>query len=474
MRMICCFFVLLSLGACSIPQASAPVRPDQLQFEPLVFEFPQVQRARLSNGIEVYLKEDQDLPLIELTALIGGGSIFDPAEKTGLSQLFAESLATGGAGDYTPRQFEEKLANMAVDMSVNSDTYAYTLGMSLHQRDLRESFALLALLLRQPRFDAERVDLACKRLIEGVRRQNDNPDALASRLMAKAIYEDHPLGRSASQLSLKNIDRDDLLALHRTYFQPQNMSIAVSGAIDLNELTRLFEEFLGSWPNAEMPDLTPPKLVKKPQKGEVFVAVKDIPQTTIMLGQPGIEKNNPDAMALRVANFILGGGGFNSRMMREIRSNRGLAYSVYSYFKVGYRLPELFMASCETACSSTLEVISLMRAQMHELIDNPVSEEELRVAKESLINSFVFAFNDSHSIVTRQQRLDFYTYPADYLQTYREKISAVTAADVQRVAAEYLHPDQLQIVLVGRGSEFEDEVPATLGLPSQRVELGIE
>jgi len=346
--------------------------------------------------------------------------------------------------------------------------------MSLHQRDLRESFALLALLLRQPRFDAERVDLACKRLIEGVRRQNDSPDALASRLMAKAIYEDHPLGRSASQLSLKNIDRDDLLALHRTYFQPQNLSIAVSGAIKLDKLTRLLQELLGSWPNGVMPDLSPPQLVKKPQKGEVFVAVKDIPQTTIMLGQPGIEKNNPDAMALRVANFILGGGGFNSRMMREIRSNRGLAYSVYSYFKVGYRLPELFMASCETACSSTLEVISLMRAQMHELIDNPVSEEELRVAKESLINSFVFAFNDSHSIVTRQQRLDFYTYPADYLQTYREKISAVTVTDVQRVATKYLHPDLLQIVLVGRGEEFENEVPATLGLPTQRVELGIE
>lgn len=474
MRIIWYVFAFLLLGACSLPQTPESVRPDQLQFEPLVFDFPQLQRARLSNGIEIYLKEDRDLPLIELTALIGGGSIFDPVDKTGLSQLFAESLATGGAGDLSPREFEKKLANMAVDMNVASDTYAYTLELSLHRRDLQETFQLLALLLREPRFDAERVDLACKRLVEGVRRQNDRPDVLATRLMAKAVYQDHPLGRSPSQSSLEHIRRDDLLALHRTYFQPQNLSIAVSGAIDLQELTQLLEQLLGSWPQGEMPDLTPPQLTENSQNGGVYVADKDIPQTTIMLGQPGIEKDNPDAMALRVANYILGGGGFNSRMMREIRSNRGLAYSVYSYFKIGYRLPELFVASCETACSSTLEVVSLMRAQMQDLIDRPVSEDELRVAKESLINSFVFAFNDSHSVVTRQQRLDFYAYPADYLQTYREKISAVTVDDVQRVAAEYLHPDKLQIVLVGRGKEFEEAVPATLGLPIQRADLGIE
>ncbi len=161
-------------------------------------------------------------------------------------------------------------------------------------------------------------------------------------------------------------------------------------------------------------------------------------------------------------------------MMREIRSNHGLAYSVYSYFQIGRFLPELFIAKCETKCDTTLEVVSMMRAQMQELIDMPVSDGELNTAKESLINSFVFAFNNSHSIVTRQQRLDFYDYPPDYMQSYRQKIADVTIEDVQRVAKKYLHPDQLQIVLVGRRNEFEQDPASALGMPVEHVDLGLE
>ena len=474
MRKLLLILLGFVLAGCGASRVSTPVRPDQLSFPALQFIFPKVEHAKLDNGIEIYLKSDHDLPLVEVTVMVGGGSVFDPPDKTGLSELFVDSLRSGGAGELSPDAFDETLDDMAVDLSVDSSSYAYTLDMSMRRADAVRAFGLLADLLRRPDFNPQRIEVARQGLIDGVRRRNDNPAAIAGRTLAQTIYRDHPFGRVAKISTLDNISRDDLLRLHQTYFQPQNLSVAVSGDISLDELKNLLNQLLGDWQETAQPDLEPPPLPEMPRQGGVAIADKDIPQTTILIGQPGIDKNNPDLMALKVANFILGGGGFNSRMMREIRSNRGLAYSVYSYFQVGRELPELFVAQCETKCESTLEVVSLMRAQMQELIDKPVSARELKTAKDSLINSFVFAFTSSHSIVTRQQRLDFYHYPADYMQTYRSRIAAVTAADVQRVAAKYLHPDQLQIVLVGRRNEFEQDPAAALGLPERDVDLNLE
>jgi zinc protease len=472
MRLFLTTILLGLLTACSAPLA--PLRPDALQFPELIFDFPRVEQLTLSNGIQVYLRTDHDLPLVEVTGLIGGGSIFDPPNRTGLSELFAESLQTGGAGLRSPRQFEETLENMAADLSVSSSAYSYQVDMSMRRRDLASGFELLADLLRRPQFDPQRLEIARQGMIEGVRRQNDDPGSIAERTLAHLIYGDHPLGRFARKSSIENIQREDLLKLHETYFQPVNLSFAVSGDIDPAELENLLTRTLGDWARGERPNLEPPPLPKAPDRAGVYIADKEIPQTTILMGEPGIAKDNPDAMALRVANYILGGGGFNSRLMREIRSNHGLAYSVYSYFEIGRRLPELFIARSETKSQSTQDVVKMMRAEIQGLIERPVSAEELATAKESLINSFVFAFDNSHAVVTRQQRLDFYRYPPDYMQTYRQKIAAVTQAEVQRVARKYLHPDQLQIVLVGQQAAFGPDLAAVLGLPVKNIDLGVE
>ena len=188
-----------------------------------------------------------------------------------------------------------------------------------------------------------------------------------------------------------------------------------------------------------------------------------MPQTTILAGEGGIDKDAPDLQAVRVMNWILGGGGFNSRLMREVRSNRGLAYSVYSYFQVGRRLPGPFIAGTETKSATTFEVLRLFRGEMERMRREPVSAAELALAKESLINSFVFAFTDSHEVVSQQLRLDFYHYPADYLQGYRERLAAVTAADVLQAAQDHLHPERQALVVVGDPAAFDGD-PAGLGL----------
>lgn len=467
------FFPLILIAAllagCGQPLTSMPQRPDQLQFPPLEFSFPAVERQQLANGIKVYLKEDHELPLVEISLLVGGGNVHDPFAETGLSQLFAQVLESGGTLSASPAELEAELEAMAAELSVSSSSYSYGIDLSLHRRDLRRGLEILAELLRRPRFDQERLELAKRQMVDAIRRKNDDPKSVSGRLLAQAVYRQHPFGSYPRISTVESFTREHLLQMHRRYFRPDNLWFAVSGAVEQSELFALLNDTLGGWQAAGSLDLSLPPLPEAPH-GRIISADKQIPQTSILMGHPGISKDNPDLFALRVANYILGGGGFNSRMMREIRSNRGLAYSAYSYFQVGQRLPELFIASSETKAESTLEVVQLMRRLIQELIDQPVSEAELELAKQSLINSFVFAFTDSHSVVSRKLRLDFYDYPDQYLETYRQKLAAVTVADVQRVAKTYLQPQRLQIVLVGDSDRYAEAIKA-LELPLKVVEL---
>jgi zinc protease len=455
------FLLIWLLPACAPLQRE--VRPDQLAFPPLVFHVPEVETVELPNGIRLYLKEDPEIPLVQMTAMLGAGSIGEPASLTGLASLFAETLRTGGAGDYTPAALDNRLEQLAANLGVATDAYATTLDLSLLASDLETGLAILADLLRRPAFAPERLELARKQMIEGIRRQNDEPGEIASRALMRALYGDHPLGRTPTVATAAAVGRDDLLDFHRRYFHPNNLWLAVSGDFDRTELLAFIEQTLGDWPRAEfVPQPIPP--VTAAATPLVLVGQKDIPQTTILIGELGIDKDAPDLHAVRVMNYILGGGGFNSRLMREVRSNRGLAYSVYSYFQVGRRLPGPFIAGCETKSASTIEVIRLMRQMMTEMRETSISAAELALARESLINSFVFGFTDSHEVVSQLLRLDFYDYPPGYLETYRDQLAAVTAEDVLAAARRRLNPDRQKLILVGDVNAF-DAAPAELGLP---------
>jgi zinc protease len=466
------FFYLLAgilLSGCAHNVLDPQVRPDELTSPPLEFSFPDVVRQQLNNGMKLYLKEDHELPLVELSLMIEGGSLYDPLDKTGLSQFFAKTLSTGGTESLTPEKLEAELESMAAILTVSSSSYAYEINLSLHRNDLQRGIEILADLLRRPRFDENRMELVKHQMLESIYRKNDDPSSIAGRILGEAVYPGHPFGAYPTAEVVSGFTREDLFELHQRYFQPQNLWLAVSGDVQQDELVALLEQQLGDWTSTqsflrEMPSLP------TTSSGEIFLADKDVPQTTILMGHPGVSKDNPDVFALRVANYILGGGGFNSRMMREIRSNRGLAYSVYSYFQVGRQLPEMFIAGSETKCGSTVEVVNLMQQLIRQMRDEPVSDAELDLAKKSLINSFVFAFSDTHSVVSRKVRLDYYAYPENYLENYRQQVAAVTVADVQRVAREYLHPDKLQIVLVGDSVKYTDAI-GNLGLPVKEIEL---
>ncbi len=440
----CVFFLLLTVTA----QDTAAQRPDQLTFPPLELVFPTVALQHTANGMKVYLKEDDELPLIDLTLMVRGGNIHDPLDKTGLSEWFAQSLETSGTASLSPAQLEEELDRRAAQLSVTSSSYHYQIDLSVHQRDLTWAMELLVDLLRRPRFDRERVELARQQLIEGVHRQNDRPAAIASRYLARAINPGHPLGAEPTLKTLDNLMVADLVAVHQRFFQPQQIWWGISGAINKDEILDLFAVYVGDWENRAAGHITLPALPES-SPPQITMIDRQLSQTTLLMGHRGISKDNPDLHAVRLTNYLLGGGGFNSRLMREIRSNRGLAYSIYSLFQPGRYLPELFVVGGETRNDGAVEVIHLVRDIMKELIVSGVPHDELESAKSSMINSFIFAFENTHAVVTQKMRLNFYAYPDDYLETYQDRISAITASDVQRVALEYFHPDQMHIVLVG-------------------------
>ncbi len=469
MKVLLYFVIAIFLSGCVPGPGKHLPRPDQLHFAPLEFRFPEVAVEQLDNGARLYLKEDHELPLVNLTLMVEGGSISDPLDKTGLSSLFAQALATGGAGNLGPDQLEAELEAMAASFSVSANLYSYEINLSLQKEDLDRGFDILADLLRAPRFDRDRIELARQQMLESIHRRNDEPGGIAARLLDETLAAGHPLGSSPTDETVSAITRADLVALHERYFHPANFWFAVSGDVDRDRLADRLEKVLGSWPQGDRWVRDFPTLPDSPP-GHILLAEKDVPQTTILMGHAGISKDNPDQYALQVANFILGGGGFNSRLMREVRSNRGLAYSVYSYFQIGRYLPGFFIASSETKSESTAEVVSLMLTLIRQMREQPVTETELELAKQSLINSFVFAFENTHAIVARQVRIDYYDYPRDYLERYRQRISAVTVDDVLQVCRKYLHPDLLQVILVGRTSDFADQVVG-LGLPVEKVDF---
>ena len=457
------YFLLALLVGCSVP----PFRPDQISTPPLHFTVPQIEPVILANGIRVYFKEDHELPLIQFTVMAPGGAIDDPAEKAGLASFLARSLRTAGTGSRSAEQMDIDLEQLAADFSVSADTYALTLDLSLLATDLVSGLDLLQEVLRTPAFEPERLELARKQTLEAIRRQNDHPQAIASRELLQAIYGDHPLGRTPTEVTVTAISREDLLAAYHASFSPEKLWIAVSGDFDRALLLAGLEARFASWPAQQrVPRVLPPLV-----GGNAGVAIhgqKDLPQSVVMLGQVGVDKGAPDQHAVRVMNFILGGGGFNSRMMKEIREERGLAYSVYSHFQVGRFLPGPFIAQCETKSSTTIEALKLMLAAMETIREEPVRAEELHIAKESLNNSFVFSFTNPHDVVTQAMRLDFYDYPDDYLESYRDKVEALSLTDIQQAARDHLQPEQMSIVLIGNEQEFEAPL-TTLGFPLERL-----
>jgi len=241
---------------------------------------------------------------------------------------------------------------------------------------------------------------------------------------------------------------------HGKFYHPENVILSVAGDFKTGEMTAALNRVFAGWKRGavEFPPIKEPVTEFRP---EVLHGQKDVNQSVIRMGHMGIDKDNPDMYAIRVMDAILGSGGFNSRLMAEVRNNQGLAYNVESSFDIGRRYLGTFTAETETKAESTARTIALMEEIIAGMTKKPVTDQELTLAKDSIINSFIFGFTSTATVVNQKARLEFYRYPAGYLENYRDRIAAVTSEDVLRVAKKYLHPEALKLVVVGDAKRLD-------------------
>ena len=452
---------IISLFSFSTVYGAELANPRSMTFPALHFSIPKAERVLLKNGTPVFLLQDHELPIVTVSALIHTGSVYDPTAKSGLAALTGSLLRGGGTASQTPAELDAELEFMAsaVESSFGSDLGMVSL--SSLTKNLDRTLQIFSDVLFHPRFDEKRLEVAKRQAFEMLRRQNDDPKEIGDRELQKALYAGHPLGVVPTAATLSAIKRSDLQAFQLCFVRPDNMILTVAGDFDRTTMLASLNRLIGQLKpegRLQLPEVPQVKLQFAPA---VLYAPKQVNQTVIRLGHLGITKDDPDLYAIRVLDFILG-GSFTSRLMMEIRTNQGLAYNVGSHFDVGRHFIGSFSAETETKAEATAKTINLMTSIIAGVRKEPVTEQELKLAKDSIINSFLFGFTTPGSIVTQQARLEFYGYQPDYLDRYRERIAAVTREDLLRAARKHLHPDSFKLVVVGDQRAF-DKPLATFG-----------
>ncbi len=434
-------------------------------------EVPEVEQVTLANGMRLFLLEDHELPLINLSVRVRTGSIYEPAEKIGLASITGEVMRTGGTANKTGDELDEELEAIAASVETGIGLNSGSASMSVLKRDLDKGLSILADVLMNPAFREDKIQLAKMQVASSIARRNDQVGAIAGREFDKLIYgPDSVYARHEEYATIGSITRDDLVEFHQKYFGPNNAMLAVWGDFDAKQMIAKIEQAFETW---EKVDLDLPKVpeVKYEFRKTVNVIRKDdVNQSNVYLGHIGGLRSDPDYFALIVMNRILG-GGFTGRLFKNVRSREGLAYSVFGAYSANYDYPGEFYVGCQTKSESTVYAINAMLREVEKMRESEVTDEELALAKDSFLNSFVFNFDTKGEVVNRLMTYEYYGYPADFLMKIKENVEKVTKADVLRVAKKHLKPDKVQILAVGRPQDFGEPM-STLG-PVNEIDITI-
>jgi len=445
-------------------QAAAGVEPLRLPAAPPAprFEIPRPLRVTLDNGMVVLLLEDRELPLVTVTALIRTGSRLDPPGKLGLGALAGELLRGGGiahgvdpelarGGALSGDALDDLLEARAAELEVTVARDAGSASLSCLREDFPALLPLFAALLRYPALDAARLGLAKDLAKARLERENDDPDAVLWRELARLVYgADSPYGRTPTFATLDAVDRADLVAWHRRYLQPQGIVLGLVGDFDAGAALAAVRAAFADWPRgAEAPAggaALPYR--RQPNPGLFVIDKSDMSQSEVAMGHLGVVKNDPDYYALEVLDDVLS-GSFASRLVSDVRTGKGLAYEVGGRVGSDWDHPGLAALSLSTKVSTTAAGAAALLAEARGLTARPPTDEEVTRARQSLLASFVFHADSRAKVLDQQLVLELYGYPADWLERYRAGIEAVTTAAVRQAAARHLHPEQFTILVVG-------------------------
>jgi zinc protease len=407
---------------------------------------PPAQRMTLSNQMVLLTSEERSLPFVTLQLLIDAGSRRDAAGEEGAAHLTAKGLLLGTA-KRGEKAINEELDFMGASLNSSSGRDFVTLTLRVLKKDLEKGFELFMEVLTQPTFPQEEVKREVQKTLAAIQAAEDQPDDVAEKAFQETLFLSGPYRHpvEGTKKSLPSITRDALDRFHKKYYHPDHSILAVVGDISREEVKTTLVPRLEKWPKGKTSDAT---LRNVFSTGPRTVKIdRMLAQANIILGHAGVSRDNPDFYAITVMNYILGGGGFSSRLMEEIRNKRGLAYSVYSFFDPG-KLPGSFQIGLQTKNVSAREAISIAREEMRRIQKELASEKEVEGARKYLIGSFPMRMDTQGKLVNFLLQMEYYGLGLDYPEKYCRLIQSVSREDVLRVARKYLHPENCILVVV--------------------------
>jgi len=412
---------------------------------PLEIKIPNFDEKTLSCGLKVIFLKNDEMPLVSVNLSVPGGDSRDPEGKEGLAALMSASLRNGGAGKLTPEAFDAALENRAASMSAAADHESFTAGFNCLAGDFSEVLKLFADMVLRPQFDLKRMETSKLDEVDGLQRLEDTPDELTRVTFVKALFGQSPYGRWASPASVQKITRDDVMGYYQSHYGPQGSVLAVAGNFDEQEVLGQLESLFSGW---KKPEALAPLADSKPLGPTIYFFPKDVSQVFIRYGVLGLKRHDPRDIPLQVANYILGGSGFTSRLMHQIRSDRGLAYFVDSAL-APYNIRGLFEVIGGTRPDSVKEYLTVMFQVLEDFAKDGPTQEELSQAQRSMVEEYAYNFESPYTLAAYKASLDFNGYPDDYLSTYRDQVKAVTREEAAQAASDILSEKDWVMVVCG-------------------------
>jgi zinc protease len=436
-----CLSLLCSLG---LPQRAA-------------LAMPLVQRLVLPNQLVLLVSEEHSLPFVTLHLLINAGSWRDPPGEEGLASLTVKGLLLG-TSIRTGTAMQEDLDFMGASLSTAVWKDYATLNLQVLKKDLDRGLELLLEVLTQPIFPDDELHREVEKTLATMQAEEDQPEEVADKAFQQALFPASPYGHpvEGTPASIVKLRRDAIVRFYQSYYRPNNVILAVVGDSSAEEVRTKLSARLSAWPVGDIPAA---RFISTFASGPQTLTIdRDQAQAHIILGHIGISRDNPDFEALSVMNYLLGGGGFASRLVEEIRDKRGLAYSVASVFEAG-KFPGAFQIVLQTKNASASEAISLALQQMERMRSELVPAGELEAAKKALIGSFPRRLATQAQLATFAARAEYYGLGLDYPAQYPALIASITNLDVRRVAQTYLQPQHSICVLVANLREADMQPP---------------
>jgi predicted Zn-dependent peptidase len=452
--------IVLAAFAFAPSAVRAQKDPNTLKFTDLEFKAQKPGMAMVKKGVTFYFKEDHEQPVINGTVIIKTGSLYEPADRVGLASLAMRMLKAGGTKTLTPDALEEKLDFLGSTIGSYAGLEFSEVSLWTLSKNFDETWKVLLDILYNPTFDQVRFDTEKKKDLESIRRRFDYPTSLGFALFSELIYgKDFPEARRTTNTTINAITLDDIKAFYEKNIRDKEIIIAFTGDFKQAQALALLKKSYKDWKGIPPAKLDIPKAALAAKPGVYLIDKPDMTQAIILMGHLGLNNLDPDNVEVGIFNFILGTGSFNSRLMREVRSNRGLAYSTGGMIGLG-RDKGMFYNFCMTKSQSAGEAIKLMRDISADMTKNPVTAEELDVAKKYEVNAFVHKFDSAQAVVSQAVYLKLDGYPDSYLETYLPRIRKVDAARVLAIGKRAVQPGNLVILVVGKKAEVIDQLKA--------------